>query len=99
MQVPDPFPKLSVIIPVFNGLPYMEDSIRTVLNDGYLNMEVLVIDDGSSDGSMEVIRKLEEEDCRIRSIFHEENKGVAYTLNEVTVHTLGMLRLSCFAFV
>ena len=71
-------PKLSVILPVYNGLPYLEEAIKSVLHQSFRNFELLVINDGSTDGSMALIEKLD--DPRVR-FFQQENKGLAATLN------------------
>lgn len=73
--------KVSIIIPVFNLEDYIENCIRSLLNQTYENIEILCIDDGSKDNSAEVIAKLIEEDSRVKYI-HQENGGVSSARNK-----------------
>ena len=54
-----PWPKLSVIIAVFNAADFFEESLRSALLQGYPNLEVVVIDGGSTDGTVDIIRRYE----------------------------------------
>lgn len=69
---------LSVVIPLYNKRKSIRRTLNSVLNQVYADFEVLVIDDGSTDGSMEEIADLQ--DPRIRRI-HKENSGVSDTRN------------------
>ena len=59
-------PLISVIIPVFNGERFIAEAIQSVLNQNYEPLEIIVIDDGSTDGTAEVVKILGE---KIRYIF------------------------------
>lgn len=71
-------PKISVILPVYNGDRYLKDSIESVLRQSFKDFELIIINDGSTDDS-EVIAK-SFNDTRIVYL-HQENKGLAATLN------------------
>lgn len=70
-------PLVSVIIPVYNGTNYLRDAIECALNQTYQNTEILVIDDGSTDKTWEIIQSY---GSRIKGI-HKENGGVSTALN------------------
>ena len=74
-------PKVSIIIPVYNNEKYVEKCIRSVMNQTFRDLEILVIDDGSTDKSGEILDHLAAEDKRIR-LFHQENSGVAAARNK-----------------
>lgn len=72
-------PKISVILPVYNGKTYLEESINSILSQSYADFELLIINDGSKDESDVLIDQFN--DPRIR-IFHQQNMGLAATLNK-----------------
>jgi hypothetical protein len=71
-------PLVSVLLPVYNGKPYLDAALQSVLSQSYQHFEVIVIDDGSTDGSHEVVQTYS--DPRIR-IFRQSNQGLPATLN------------------
>lgn len=72
---------ISVVMPVYNAELYVEFSIRSILSQTYKSFELIIIDDGSTDQSLNIIKKLSSEDDRI-VIISRENKGLATSLNE-----------------
>lgn len=74
-------PKVSVIMPAYNMERYIGDAIRSVQQQTYTNWELLIIDDGSTDSTGEIVEQLAREDERIRFIRNERNIGVARTRN------------------
>ena len=71
---------VSIVVPVYNGEQYLEQTVESILNQDYRNIELILIDDGSSDKSAEIMRKLEKSDARIRP-FYNKNGGVANARN------------------
>jgi glycosyltransferase involved in cell wall biosynthesis len=71
-------PSVSVLFPVYNGAPYLEDAINSILNQTYEDFEIIIIDDGSTDNSSSIIQQFK--DTRIR-FYAQKNQGLASTLN------------------
>lgn len=70
---------VSVVLPVYNGVRYLRESIESILQQTYDNFELIIINDGSKDSSQEIINSYS--DPRIRS-FEQSNVGLAATLNK-----------------
>ena len=68
-------PTVSVLIPVFNGLPYIEQTIRSVLEQSFTAWELIIADNASTDGTVAAVEKFQ--DPRIRLIRHPKNIGIA----------------------
>jgi glycosyltransferase involved in cell wall biosynthesis len=79
-------PKISVILPVYNGLPYLELAIKSILVQTFQDFELIIIDDGSIDESTSVIESFN--DLRIRFV-RQQNHGLAATLNKAIVLAKG----------
>ena len=75
-------PEVSVIIPVYNAGPYLAECLDSVLTQTLRDFEVICCDDGSDDGSGEVLRQYEETDPRVRLISHTVNSGPSWGRNE-----------------
>ena len=70
---------ISVILPAYNAHKYLREAVDSILNQTYKDFELIIIDDGSSDSSSEIIESYN--DSRIRFFKNGENKGLIYTLN------------------
>ena len=68
---------VSVVIPVYNSEKYLEECLDSILNQTYENIEIIAIDDGSEDSSLDILKKYSN---KIR-IFPQENQGLASSLN------------------
>lgn len=71
---------ISVIIPVYNVAPWLERCVRSVLAQTYKNLQIILVDDGSTDGSGQICDRLKEEDHRI-VLIHKENGGLSDARN------------------
>jgi glycosyltransferase involved in cell wall biosynthesis len=72
--------RITVLMPVYNGEQHLAEAIDSILNQTYTDFEFLIINDGSTDKSVEIIRSYK--DARIRLINNETNIGVAASLNK-----------------
>jgi len=72
-------PKISIITVVYNGEKFLEQTIQSVLNQTYKNIEYIIIDGGSTDGTVEIIRKYEE---KIDYWVSEPDKGIYDAMNK-----------------
>lgn len=72
--------KLSLIIPCYNVAPYVERAVRSVQEQAFGDWELILVDDGSADGTLPVLRRLEASDGRIR-VIAQENSGVSAARN------------------
>lgn len=73
--------KVDVIVPIFNMGDYLEECLDSCLSQTLRDIQIICINDGSSDNSIDILRKYEQADERI-IVIDQENKGVAYSRNE-----------------
>ena len=73
-------PRVTVLLPVFNGEPYLQDAIASVLAQTYRDFELLIVDDGSTDRSPEIAARFAAADGRVR-ICRREHRGLVDALN------------------
>lgn len=78
MQIPE----ISVIIPVFNAAPFLKESIESILNQTFSDFELIILNDKSTDESLEIIKKFQSQDNRIIIIDKAQNTGPANLRNE-----------------
>lgn len=71
---------VTVLMSVYNGLPYLRESIESILQQTYSDFEFLIIDDASNDGSSDVLVEYARRDERIRILTNEQNMGLGYSL-------------------
>lgn len=72
---------ISVIMPVFNSEKYVAEAIESILNQTFNDFEFIIIDDGSTDNSLKIIKEYSQKDNHIRVVVNQENKGIAGSLN------------------
>lgn len=70
--------KVSVIITAYNVGKYIERAVKSVLSQTYNNIEVIIVEDCSTDNTKDIIEQLAKEDNRIKIIYHTENKGAGW---------------------
>ena len=71
---------LSVIIPVYNVKPYLEKCVESIVDQTYHNLQIILVDDGSTDGSQTICDELAQKDSRI-VVIHKENGGLSTARN------------------
>lgn len=74
-------PMISVVMSVYNAEKYLDEAIESILNQTYKDFEFIIINDGSTDKSLEIIEKYKKEDERV-DLISRENRGLIASLNE-----------------
>lgn len=74
-------PLVSVVMPVYNAERFLRQAIDSVLNQTYRNIELILVDDYSGDGSVQIMKEYAGRDNRVCLIFNDRNRGVAQTRN------------------
>lgn len=75
-------PLVSVIMPVFNGERYVRAAVESILGQSFTDYELIIINDGSTDGSDEILQKYASIEGRVVYGVHEQNRGLVAVLNE-----------------
>lgn len=75
-------PKISVIIPVYNLEEYLDEGIRSVLNQSFKDIEIIAVNDGSSDNSLDILNSFAKKDDRLFVIDLLKNRGQSAARNE-----------------
>ena len=74
-------PKISVLMSAFNAEKFLKKSIKSIISQTYKNFEFVIINDGSSDKTLEIIKEFKKQDERI-ILFDREKRGLVVSLNE-----------------
>jgi glycosyltransferase involved in cell wall biosynthesis len=82
------WPRISLVTPVFNSARYLEAAIRSVLSQGYPNLEYIIVDGGSTDGSLAIISRYE---SQLRSWISEPDRGMYDAINKGFARSSGEL--------
>lgn len=72
--------KISVIVPIYNVEKFLPFCLESIINQTYKNLEIILINDGSTDSSLEICKKYSLKDNRIK-VIHQENHGLSYSRN------------------
>ena len=81
-------PKVSIIVPVYNVESYLRQCMDSLINQTYPNLEIICVNDGSTDASGEILEQYAQADSRI-SVIHTQNSGVASARNAALSRTFG----------
>jgi glycosyltransferase involved in cell wall biosynthesis len=81
-------PLISVIVPIYNGISYLRECIESIQRQTYAPLEIILVDDGSTDGSGELCDKYANTDCRIQ-VIHQKNQGPSGARNTGIDHYTG----------
>jgi len=79
---------VSIIVPAYNVAPYLEHCLLSVIHQTYSNLEIVVIDDGSEDDTLEIAYRVAKTDERI-TVLHQENSGVSAARNRALAQAKG----------
>src|ERR1700747_2101614 len=82
-------PKVTVLVPVFNRESLVDQTIRSVLEQDFDDFELLMVDDGSTDGTPGVLENWKKRDARVVVITSPTNQGIAAALNLGLAHARG----------
>lgn len=74
-------PKVSIYVPTKNRISLLERAVSSVLEQSYTNLELIIVDDGSDDGTWEFLKKLSEEDDRVRCFRNSVSRGAPFCRN------------------
>jgi glycosyltransferase involved in cell wall biosynthesis len=72
--------KISVIVPVYNSEDFIEESLGSIINQTFKDIEIICVDDGSTDDSLKILNRLASSDSRIK-VFSQENQGASVARN------------------
>ena len=82
-----PLPLLTVLMPVYNAEKFLDESIGSILNQTYLEFELLILDDASTDNSLKIIKNYAKEDKRIKVLINKTNQKQAKCRNRLLKNT------------
>lgn len=71
-------PKVSVLMPVYNAEEFLYKSVSSILNQTFSDFELLILDDASTDNSLQIMQKYEQQDARIKILQNKKNNGEGY---------------------
>jgi len=81
-------PKISVLMSVYNGKPYLSSAVESIIKQTFEDFEFIIVDDGSVDGSSELLDNYAKQDRRIK-VIHQDNQGLTKSLNRCLLQASG----------
>lgn len=90
-------PKISILLPVYNGSVFLKNALESILNQTFEAFEFIIIDDGSTDGTPDILNEYAKCDKRIRILRNSDNKKIVYSLNKglKNARTTIVARMDC----
>jgi len=82
-------PQISIVISTYNGEIYLKPAIRSIQNQNFLNVEIIIVDDGSMDNTIKIANELMKEDRRIKLISNRINRGTLFTKTKGVLNAKG----------
>ncbi len=82
-------PAVSIVVPVMDGAAYIRQALDSIINQNFTDYEVIVVDDGSTDRTREIVEEYARRDPRFRLVVNERNLGVAEAMNVCLTHARG----------
>lgn len=82
-------PLVSILLPVYNAERYLRASLESTLSQTYEKVEVICVDDGSTDDSYKILREFARIDKRVKVFRNSKNRGIGYTANKALRHARG----------
>src|SRR5699024_165398 len=73
--------KLSIIVPIYNSEKRLGRCLNSIINQSYKNIEIILVNDGSTDTSLEICNEFKKKDSRVK-VINKENEGVALARND-----------------
>lgn len=89
------FPLISIIVPVYNTEQYLTECLDSITCQTYKKLEIVVVDDASTDGSSRIIAEFQQKDNRIKYFKHEKNGGICKARNTGLKHATGKFIAWC----
>ncbi|MBQ9233731.1 MAG: glycosyltransferase [Lachnospiraceae bacterium] len=74
-------PEISVVLPIYNGERYLREALESIMNQTFINFELIIVDDASTDKTGKIIQEYLKKDERIKIIINKENQGLPGSLN------------------
>lgn len=81
--------KVSVVVPIYNVENYLEECLESVINQTYKNLEIICVEDCSTDNSRVLLENFAQKDSRIKIIYHQTNRGLSAARNSGIDHSSG----------
>lgn len=88
-------PLISIIVPTYNSEKYLSQCIESLIDQTYKNIEIICVDDHSTDKTFEILQKYANKDSRIKLLRNEENKGTAFSRNKGLEAVTGKFLVWC----